>query len=550
MKLGLIAACAILLALSPAGLSARPSEPAQASVEGSVVKDPGSEPLKKAVVELIGDNQEEPANYTATSEPDGHFKISPVRPGRYVIFVEHPGYISVDARHHHAEGITISVDPGQQLKDLQLHMLAASVLTGRVVDEDGDPMPNVNVAVLRRNLSSRSGQLDVAGTDRTNDIGEYRISSLPPGRYFVSATPTLDFQAIAAPPKEAATSSKLQLAYVATYYPNTTDRSQAATVELRPGEETPIDFSLVRTPTARLSGTVANLAPGTHVVVTLHSAESSMVFNETDAGKDGTFELRNVAPGNYTLMAIEDSGDKSRIARQTINVNGTNLDSLRLNPVPGATIRGQVRTPGRAFDFSQLTLYLEPTDGNPEALNAAARLGEDPFHVKADGTFEWNNIPAGSYYVEAASNKHDNWILDSVFVDGRDITDSELNVSGGVLSVTVVFSPEGATLDGTVVDEKNQPVPGAVVVAVPAARFRKRQSRYQRVVSDQRGHFQMRGVIPGDYSLFAWEALDGNAYLDPDFLKLYDSRGTGVHLEKARAKTVSLQALPLPEDQQ
>ncbi|HKS95415.1 MAG TPA: carboxypeptidase-like regulatory domain-containing protein, partial [Terriglobia bacterium] len=533
MKLGLIVACAAVLVLSPAGLSAHSSEAVQASVEGSVVKDPGGEPLKKAVVELIGDAQDEPANYTATSEPDGHFRISAVRPGRYVIFVEHPGYISVDAHHHHAEGITISVDPGQQLKDLQLHMLAASVLTGRVVDEDGDPMPNVNVAVLGRSVSSRNGQLDVVGTDRTNDIGEYRISGLPPSRYFISATPTLDFQAIATPPKEAAAAGKLQLAYVATYYPNTTDRSQAATVELRPGEETPIDFSLVRTPTARLSGTVANLAPGAHAVVTLHSAESSLVFNETDAGKDGSFELRNVAPGNYTLMAIEDSGDKSRIARQSINVNGGNLDSLRLNPVPGATIHGQVRTPGRAFDFSQLTLYLEPTDGNPEALNAAARIGEDPFHVKADGAFEWKNIPAGSYYVEAASNKHDNWIVDSVLLDGRDISDSELNVGGGVLSLTVTLSPDGATVEGAVVDEKNQPASGAVVVAVPAARFRKRQSRYQRVVTDQRGHFQMRGVIPGDYSLFAWETLDGNAYLDPDFLKLYDARGTSLHLEKS-----------------
>ena len=545
MRLGVIAGCAVLLAVGWA--SPAHAADASASIEGSVLKDPGGEPLKKAIIELIRESQDEPANYSVTSEADGHFKIVGVRPGTYLVLVERTGFIAVDSHHHHSEGITISLEPGQQLKDMTLHMLAASVLTGRVVDEDGDPMPNVNIAVLRRDLSAHDGQLDLVGSDRTNDVGQYRISGLAPGRYFVSATPAVDFQSLATQPKEAATGGKLQLAYVATFYPNTADRAEAAAVELRPAEETPVDFSLVRTPTARLRGTVANLLPGAHAVVTLHSAESSLVFNQTEAGKNGAFELRDVAPGTYTLMAIEETGDKPRIARQTITVSGTNLEGLRLSPLPGATIRGQVRTPGRSFDYSQLSLYLEPTDGDEEALNVAQHSG-DSFHVNADGTFEWKNIPAGTYYVEAASNKHD-WILESVLLDGREIVDSELPVSGGSPALTVTLSADGATVEGTVMDDKGQPVPGAAVVAVPGSRFRKRQSRYVRVAADQRGHFRMRGVVPGDYALFAWEALEGNAYLDPDFLKQYEARGTSLHLDRSATKTVALPILPLAEEQ-
>jgi len=549
MKLGLNAACAALLAVF-VSVAAVGGEANPASIEGTVSKDPGGEPLKKAIIEMIGEAQDEPANYTATSEQDGHFKISGVRPGRYVVFVERTGFIAVDAHHHHqTEGVPISIEPGQQLKDVELRMQPAAVLTGRVTDEDGDPMPNVNVAVLHRNLAGHGSQLDLVGADRTNDIGEYRLSGLPPGRYFVSATPVLDFQSIATPSKDPAAQTKLQLAYVATYYPNTTDRSQASTVEMRPGEETPIDFSLVRTQTARLQGTVANLAPGAHTVVALHSSESSLVFNETDVGKDGKFELRDVAPGSYTLMAIEDAGQQPRIARQTINVNGANLDGIRLTPQPGATIRGQIRMAGRSnFDFSQLAAYLQPTDGNEEALNAAVHSG-DAFHVKADGTFEWKNIPAGTYSIEAISSRHDEWIIQSALLDGREVSDSEFSVGGGTLSLTITMSPESAALEGAVVDEKSQAVAGAVVVAVPPARFRKWQSRYERVIRDQRGHFRIRGVIPGEYSVFAWEALEGNAYLDPDFLKQYEARGTTVRLEKSSTKNVSLPVLPLPEDQ-
>jgi protocatechuate 3,4-dioxygenase beta subunit len=548
MKLGLIAVCAAVLAAPVPAAFATDANPA--SIEGTVSKDPGGEPLKKAIIEMIGEGQDEPANYTATTEQDGRFKISGVRPGRYVVFVERTGFIAVDAHHHHqTEGIPISIEPGQQLKGIDLHMQPAAVLTGRVVDEDGDAMPNVNVAVLRRNLAGHGGQLDLVGADRTNDIGEYRLSGLPPGRYFVSATPVLDFQSIAIPSKDPAAPTKLQLAYVATYYPNTTDRSQAATIELRPGEETPIDFSLVRTPTARLQGTVANLGPGSQAVVALHSSESSLVFNETEVGKDGKFELRDVAPGAYTLMAIDDSGQQPRIARQSLNVNGSNLDGIRLTPLPGATIRGQIRMAGRSnFDFAQMNAYLQPSDGNEEALNAAVHSG-DAFHVKADGTFEWKNIPAGTYSIEAISSKHDEWIIQSALLDGRDVADSEFAVSGGTLSLMITMTSESATVGGTVVDDKNQPVAGAVVVAVPPARFRKRQSRYERTITDQRGHFQIRGIIPGDYLLFAWEALEGNTYLDPDFLKQFESRGTSVRLERSANKAVSLQSLPLPEDQ-
>jgi len=549
MKLGLIAVCAVMLTASVFA-AAYPNERNSASIEGTVSKDPGGEPLKKAIIEMIGEGQDEPANYTATTEQDGHFKISGVRPGRYVVFLERTGFIAVDAHHHHqADGITISIAPGQELKGLELRMQAAAVLTGHVVDEDGDPMPNVNVAVLRRNVTGRGGQLDLVGADRTNDLGEYRLSGLTPGRYYVSATPVLDFQSIATPPKDPAAANKLQLSYVATYYPNTTDRSQATTVELRPGEEAPIDFSLVRTATARLQGTVANLGPGSHAVVALHSSESSFVFNETEVGKDGKFELRDVAPGAYTLMAIEDAGQAPRIARQIINVNGANLDGIRLTPVAGATIRGQIRMVGRAnFDFSQLNAYLQPTDGNEEALNAAVHTG-DAFHVKSDGSFEWKNIPAGTYSIEAVSSKNAEWIVQSAMLDGRDVSDSEFVVSGGSLNLGITMTPESASIEGTVVDEKNQLVGGAVVVAVPAARFRKRQSRYERTVTDQRGHFQMHGIVPGDYSLFAWEALEGTAYLDPEFVKQYESRGTAIHLDKSLAKTVALQVLPLPEDQ-
>ena len=68
-----------------------------------------------------------------------------------------------------------------------------------------------------------------------------------------------------------------------------------------------------------------------------------------------------------------------------------------------------------------------------------------------------------------------------------------------------------------VVDQKGQPVANAVIVAVPEARLRARVDRYRKTVSDQSGHFTLRGISPGNYTLLAWESVDGDAYYNPDF---------------------------------
>jgi hypothetical protein len=131
MRPDIIVVCLLALASRAPSQVATPSrEPAKASLEGSVVKEPGGEPLKKAIVELIAENQEEGGNYTATSDPDGHFRIVGIQSGRYRMFVERPGYLEVDKKRRRSEGVVLSFDAGQELKDQTLRMLPAAILRG------------------------------------------------------------------------------------------------------------------------------------------------------------------------------------------------------------------------------------------------------------------------------------------------------------------------------------------------------------------------------------------------------------------------------------
>ena len=161
----------------------------KASLEGRIIQEPGGEPVKKAIVELIAENQEEGGNYTAISNQDGRFEIRGILPGRYRMFTERTGFIEVDHRRRRSQGISLSFDPGQEVNDQTLHMLAAAVLIGRVQDEDGDPMTDAEVKVFRRRFGSGGVKFEPVGGTQTNDLGEFRMGGLLADKYFVSVAP-------------------------------------------------------------------------------------------------------------------------------------------------------------------------------------------------------------------------------------------------------------------------------------------------------------------------------------------------------------------------
>jgi hypothetical protein len=88
-----------------------------------------------------------------------------------------------------------------------------------------------------------------------------------------------------------------------------------------------------------------------------------------------------------------------------------------------------------------------------------------------------------------------------------------------------------------------------VIVAVPEARWRDRTDRYRKVVSDQSGRFTLRGIAPGEYTLLAWENVEGEAYSNPEFLKKYERQGSALHLGEGDRKSVRVPVIAEAEEQ-
>jgi protocatechuate 3,4-dioxygenase beta subunit len=527
----------------------------RSAIEGVVTKEPGSEAVKKAVIELIAENQAEGGDYTAVSGADGGFRIEGILPGRYHLFAERTGLLEVDKHRVRADGRVLTLAAGQEVKDLRIRLQAAAVVRGRVTDEDGDPMANAQVAVLRQTFASGRSRLEQAGAERTNDLGEYRIAGLAAGNYYVSVSPPPDFKSLieaagvgadsrTANDKSAATS------YQTTYYPGTADRSQAATVELHAGDDFPVNFSLTQGPSLSIRGTVVNLPPRSSAAIMLQSRDFSVMLNGAEMHQDGSFVIRDVAPGAYTILATVENSPVPMMARQVLQVGSNSVEDLRLSPQPGGLIRGRLRVEskgGGRFDASQIFLQLRSADGDDEAVSTFS-MG-DGFshlaHVGVDGSFEWKSVPPGNYFVQLAGDAGANsdLFLKTTAAGNRDVSDAGISLNGGVVVLDLVASANGGVVDGVAVDAKGEPVANAVIVAVPEVRLRGRVERYRKTVSDQSGRFWLRGVYPGDYTVLAWESVDGEAYYNPEFLKSYEGQGSALRVNEGDRKGMRVEVI-------
>ncbi len=213
-------------AVLPASAQDSASAAHTSSIAGMVVKEPGSQPLKKVLVQVIAEEQKQGGNYTASTDADGNFHIESVVPGRYRLFLEKTGLVEVNGRGLKADTNVFTIRAGQPLEDLLFRMLPTAIISGHITDEDGDPMSGVRIIAQKKKPGKATRES--VGTDATNDLGEYRLSGLFPGQYWIVAMPPPDFRDYEQQPKKSShgdnrDNSQPDNRYLTTYYPGTYD---------------------------------------------------------------------------------------------------------------------------------------------------------------------------------------------------------------------------------------------------------------------------------------------------------------------------------------
>jgi hypothetical protein len=192
----LVLALATAAQTAPLADKAGEKQPALCTVSGQVLTAVEGSPLKSSRVALVQEGAgSHPQGFAADTDSDGRFEIKKVVPGQYRFMVSHAGYVSQQYKSKGmGSGAVLTLTPGQEVSDGLFRLVRAAVVTGRVVDESGDPMARVTVTALRKLTAEEKEdwgpqaskqQMTGSSAAMTDDRGEYRIFGLKPGEYYV-----------------------------------------------------------------------------------------------------------------------------------------------------------------------------------------------------------------------------------------------------------------------------------------------------------------------------------------------------------------------------
>src|SRR5579872_4399150 len=225
----LLAGVLALPAFQAAADKEKAKDPNLASLEGKVSDVKTGTALKKVMVVLTrrggGDSPS-----TFESDEKGQFHFYDLQPGRFALSAQRAGYAPgfYGARGNSMVGATIELSSGQAVKDIEFKLTPNSVIAGKVLDEDGDPMPNVMVLAMFTAYQHGQRQYVPIGQAQSNDVGEYRIAGLKAGRYVVSAVNLIGNMVSAVTGAASKAPDKAEPSYTTTFYPHVTDTSAAS----------------------------------------------------------------------------------------------------------------------------------------------------------------------------------------------------------------------------------------------------------------------------------------------------------------------------------
>jgi hypothetical protein len=524
----------------------RPEDKCQ--LEGTVVNAVTGEPLKKVHLTLRPLGAPNGVPYGTMTDNAGHFLIDDVDPGRYNFAASRNGFVG---QTYSPQGSTSRYAPvalanGQHLKEIVFKLTPQGVISGRILDEDGEPMMNVAVQCMVYGYQRGRRQLMNQGGGSTNDLGEFRLFGLRPGKYVVSAT----YQSRdTAPERTVGTAQSVQAAeegYATTYYPNSTSPESASVLEITPGAQiSGINMTLARVRTVRIKGHVSGGAADVkrNINVMLLPRDNSgfgmprAVARTIDS--QGNFQLRGVAPGSYILRANYMEENKQYSARLPLEVGNSNLEGIELELQAPAEIEGRVVVEENGdLNGANLQVFLQPK------LSLPMMGGGGAGPVKNDQTFKLTNVSRDQYDI-SVFGLPEGFYLKSIRLGEQDVTETGVDFTQGVSGgqMTVLINPNGGQMDGAVQNAKGDPAVGAMVTLIPDAEHRSISWLYKTANTDQNGHFTIKGVRPGEYKAYAWEDIEQGAQQDPDFMKPHESAGEAVSIKAGSHEMVQLKAI-------
>jgi Carboxypeptidase regulatory-like domain len=251
---------------------------------------------------------------------------------------------------------------------------------------------------------------------------------------------------------------------------------------------------------------------------------------------DGSFVLSEVLPGSYTLAWLWGDDGVTYEGRQAIDVGDADAEGIAITVAPGNNVSGRIVWEGQAaLEKDELTVTPRSVDAS-FGFRGQSRVGRD-------NLFTLKGLGEGTYRAEVTGMSKDCYIKDMHYGESSALKDGFTVTRGEAGALEIVLSSRGARVQGMVIDSDGLPLAGVSIVLVPELSQRENYQKYKTQNTDQYGHFDLRGIAPGDYKLFSWMEVEPHAWQDPEFLKQFEDKGQGITLQDGDRSEVKVTAI-------
>ena len=502
-------------------------------IAGTAVSKSDGHPLEHAAVVVIDVKNRRNLQVMITSA-DGKFLFQGLPAGKYSLEGRRQGYIDAAYDSHEQYSTAIVTGADFDTEHLILRLPPAGLIAGKVLDESGEPVRHAAVAVYYEDHSSGIGQVRQIRGAQTDDQGDYEVTPLLPGTYFVSASATPWYavhpnsqpeQPGAAP---VAVDRSLDVTYPLTYYGDETEAENASPIPLRGGDHVTADIHLSPAPALTLRFRVPENPQNGFQMPQLRQTgfDGRTTYVQTTGFRmvsPGVMEITGIPAGKYNVR-FNGEGSGAQMSNLDLNKEGQELDLSSAEALSSVKI--------------SVNISGDMPHRGTVALRSGGRVVVAGQQIDAKGEAELQQVPPGVYDV-LAWNFGKPYSIDRMTVDGAQVQGHKVKIAAGSspsISLTLI---EGSVQVQGVVKRAGKGVAGAMVVLVPNDPDSHRD-RFRRDQSDMDGTFSLQGVVPGLYTVLA---IDNGWELDwsqPEVIAAYLKRGRSVEITSQSGRTVEI----------
>ena len=508
--------------------------PPRPSVAGLVISTTG-DPVRKAAV-ILRAQDPAGASYTADSDANGRFAIYDVQAGSYAVSADRDGFESNADGAPGAPAPRLKVEAGQSVTDVKIKLVPLGVITGRVLDDDGDPVRGAQVEAMGYSYIGGKKDLRTLISVSANDKGEFRLFGLRPGTVYLHC-----------PVRNGRFTSRhmsgmISESFAPTYFPGTTDAVHAAPIEVAAGAQLRgFDIRLRREPLFSIRGKLPGVAhEGAQRIVQLMQRGGGGRRGFSQQQDNENFQFMDLLPGSYVIFASILEEGKRSIARQIVEVVNADVEGVVLNVAPTAEVSGVVRVEGTpAHPPGEMNVNLR--------ADLPAIFGGNSAQVKPDGSFVIPEVIPDVYEVTVGAPQ--GFYVKSIRLGDAEAPDGRIDLTQVSGPVTVLLGTDVGEVEGSVKKANGDAAVRVRVTLIAYGSHLRRFDLSRTGFTDDQGKFHLRNVAPGDYRVFAWEDVPVGAPQDPDFRKPFEKQSVAVKMEPSGHQTVELTAISVKAGQ-